>query len=61
MVLDVYPARERAEDHPGVSGLLIARATADAGGGQAGVLDAELRGDGAVLRGMLGEPATCAW
>jgi UDP-N-acetylmuramate--alanine ligase len=29
-VLDVYPARERAEDHPGVSGLLIAEAAADA-------------------------------
>ena len=35
VVLDVYPARERAEDHPGVSGLLIARASADAGAGQA--------------------------
>jgi UDP-N-acetylmuramate--alanine ligase len=30
VVLDVYPARERAEDHPGVSGLLIAQASADA-------------------------------
>jgi UDP-N-acetylmuramate--alanine ligase len=30
VVLDVYPARERAEDHPGVSGLLIAQAAADA-------------------------------
>jgi UDP-N-acetylmuramate--alanine ligase len=29
-VLDVYPARERSEDHPGVSGLQIARACADA-------------------------------
>jgi UDP-N-acetylmuramate--alanine ligase len=34
LVLDVYPARERAEDHLGVSGLLIARASADAGGGR---------------------------
>jgi UDP-N-acetylmuramate--alanine ligase len=33
-VLDVYPARERGEDHPGVSGLLIAEATADAAGGR---------------------------
>lgn len=33
-VLDVYPARERAEDHPGVSGLLIARACADVAGGR---------------------------
>jgi len=29
VVLDVYAARERAADHPGVSGLLIARAAAD--------------------------------
>ena len=34
VVLDVYPARERAEDHPGVSGLLIAEAVADAAGGR---------------------------
>jgi UDP-N-acetylmuramate--alanine ligase len=33
-VLDVYPARERAEDHPGVSGWLIAAAAADASGGR---------------------------
>ena len=29
VVLDVYPARERAEDFPGVSGLLVAGAAAD--------------------------------
>lgn len=34
VVLDVYPARERAEDFPGVSGMLIARAAADAGRGR---------------------------
>jgi UDP-N-acetylmuramate--alanine ligase len=33
-VLDVYPARERAEDFPGVSGLLVAEAAADAAGGR---------------------------
>ncbi len=33
-VIDVYPARERAEDFPGVSGLTVARAAADAGGGR---------------------------
>jgi UDP-N-acetylmuramate--alanine ligase len=33
-VLDVYPARERGEDHPGVSGLLIAETAADAGEGK---------------------------
>ncbi len=34
MVLDVYPARERAEDFPGVSGLLVAEAAADASAGR---------------------------
>jgi UDP-N-acetylmuramate--alanine ligase len=34
VVLDVYAARERAQDHPGVSGLMIAEATADAAGGK---------------------------
>jgi UDP-N-acetylmuramate--alanine ligase len=54
-VLDVYPARERAEDHPGVSGWLVAAATADAAGGRPvywtpGMDDAErLLGD--LLRG----------
>jgi UDP-N-acetylmuramate--alanine ligase len=33
-VLDVYPARERAEDFPGVSGLTIAEAAAGAAGGR---------------------------
>jgi UDP-N-acetylmuramate--alanine ligase len=34
-VLAVYPARERAEDFPGVEGRLIAAAAADASGGRA--------------------------
>ncbi len=34
VVLDVYPARERPEDHPGTSGLLIAEAAADAAAGR---------------------------
>jgi UDP-N-acetylmuramate--alanine ligase len=34
VVLEVYPARERAADFPGVSGLLVARAAADAAGGR---------------------------
>ena len=34
IVLDVYPARERAEDFQGVSGLLVAAAAADAAGGR---------------------------
>jgi len=33
-VIDVYPARERAEDFPGIDGHLIAAAAADAGGGR---------------------------
>jgi len=33
-VLAIYPARERQEDHPGVSGWQVAAATADAGGGR---------------------------
>jgi UDP-N-acetylmuramate--alanine ligase len=33
-VLDVYPARERAEEHPGVSGLTIAEAAADSAAGR---------------------------
>jgi UDP-N-acetylmuramate--alanine ligase len=34
VVMDVYPARERAEDFPGVSGLLVAAAAADAAAGR---------------------------
>jgi UDP-N-acetylmuramate--alanine ligase len=34
VVLDVYPARERPEDFPGVSGYLVAEAAADAAGGR---------------------------
>jgi UDP-N-acetylmuramate--alanine ligase len=34
VVLDVYPARERAADYPGVSGRLIAEAAADAAEGR---------------------------
>jgi UDP-N-acetylmuramate--alanine ligase len=34
VVLEIYPARERAEDFPGVSGLLIAEAAADAAAGR---------------------------
>lgn len=34
VLLDVYPARERPEDHPGVSGLTLARAAAEAAAGR---------------------------
>ena len=55
VVLDIYPARERAEDFPGVSGWLVAAATADAAGGRPvywtpGLDDAER-----LLRAELGE------
>ena len=59
VVLHVYAARERAEDFPGVSGLLVAQAAADAGGGrpvawmpsveQAEALLRELRGEGDLV------------
>jgi UDP-N-acetylmuramate--alanine ligase len=57
--LDVYPARERREEHPGVSGLLIAEAAADAAGGKPvywlpSFADAE-----PVLRGLLGAGDVC--
>jgi UDP-N-acetylmuramate--alanine ligase len=58
-VLDVYPARERGEDHPGVNGLLIAEAAADATGGKPvywlpSFADAE-----PVLKGLLGAGDVC--
>jgi len=34
VVLPVYPARERAEDFPGVDGHVVAAAAADAAGGR---------------------------
>jgi len=34
VVLDIYPSRERAEDFPGVTGLRVAEAAADAGRGR---------------------------
>jgi len=34
IVTDVYPARERAEDHPGVTGRLVAASAADHAGGR---------------------------
>jgi UDP-N-acetylmuramate--alanine ligase len=34
VVTEIYPARESAEDYPGVSGRMVAEATADAAGGR---------------------------
>jgi UDP-N-acetylmuramate--alanine ligase len=58
-VLDVYPARERAEDHPGVSGLLIARACADAGAGKAVYWLPTFADAKPVLRGLLADGDVC--
>ena len=60
VVLDVYPARERAEEHPGVSGLLIAEAAADAAGGRPVYWLPTFADAEPVLRGLLGE-GDCAW
>jgi UDP-N-acetylmuramate--alanine ligase len=55
VVLDVYPARERAEDFPGVDGRLVAVAAADAGRGRTVAwlpqFDDARRFLGATLRG----------
>jgi UDP-N-acetylmuramate--alanine ligase len=54
-VLDIYPARERAEDHPGVSGLRIAEAAADSAGGRSVYWLPTFADAEPVLRGLLGE------
>jgi UDP-N-acetylmuramate--alanine ligase len=58
-VLDVYPARERGEDHPGVSGLLIAEATADVAEGRPVYWLPTFGEAQEVLRGLLGEDDIC--
>ncbi len=59
VVLDVYAARERAEDHPGVSGLRIAEATADAAGGRPVYWLPSFDAAASVLEGLLGEGDVC--
>ncbi len=54
VVLDVYPARERAEDFPGVSGWLVAAATADAAGGRPVYWTPTARGGRAAAAGRTG-------
>ena len=58
-VLDVYPARERSEDFPGVSGLSVAEAAADAaaGGPSTGCPTAPRRAT--VLAGLLAAGDVC--
>jgi UDP-N-acetylmuramate--alanine ligase len=53
VVLDVYPARERAEDFPGVGGLLVAEAAADAAAGRPVYWLPTLADAETVLRGLL--------
>jgi UDP-N-acetylmuramate--alanine ligase len=58
-VLDVYPARERAEEHPGVSGLLIARVCADAARGRPVLWLPRFAEAEPVLRGTLTAGDVC--
>ena len=58
-VLDVYPARERVEDHPGVSGLLIAETAADAAEGKPVYWLPSFAEAEAVLGALLGEGDIC--
>ncbi|HUN78493.1 MAG TPA: cyanophycin synthetase, partial [Solirubrobacteraceae bacterium] len=58
-VLDVYPARERAEDHPGVSGLLVAEAAADAARGRPVLWLPTFAQAEPALRGLLGDGDIC--
>jgi UDP-N-acetylmuramate--alanine ligase len=59
VVLDVYPARERAEDHPAVSGLTIAQASADAAGGRPVYWLPRFDDAEPVLRELLGDGDLC--
>jgi UDP-N-acetylmuramate--alanine ligase len=54
-VLEIYPAREDAADFPGVSGLLVARAAADAAGGRPVWWVLEMDGAERMLRAELRE------
>jgi UDP-N-acetylmuramate--alanine ligase len=59
VVLDVYPARERAEDHLGVSGLLIAQYAADARRGMPVYWLPTFADAEPVLRELLGAGDVC--
>jgi UDP-N-acetylmuramate--alanine ligase len=59
VVLGVYPARERAEDHPGVSGLPIAQSAADAARGRPVYWLPTFADAEPVLRGMLDVGDVC--
>jgi UDP-N-acetylmuramate--alanine ligase len=57
--LEVYPARERAEDHPGVSGLSVARAAAARAGGRPVYWLADLATAERLLDGLLAPDDVC--
>jgi UDP-N-acetylmuramate--alanine ligase len=59
VVVDVYPARERQEDHPGVSGRLIAERAADAADGRAVYWLPTFDDAERVLSGLLGVGDLC--
>ena len=59
VVLGVYPARERAEDFPGVSGLLLAESTADAAPGRPVYWLPAFEEAERVLGGLLSEGDLC--
>jgi UDP-N-acetylmuramate--alanine ligase len=59
VVLDVYPARERAEEYPGVSGLVIAEATADCAAGRPVYWLPRFADAATALQGLLGEGDVC--
>jgi UDP-N-acetylmuramate--alanine ligase len=59
VVLDVYPARERAEQHPGVSGLMVAEATADAARGRSVYWLPDFDAAASVLDGLLRAEDVC--
>lgn len=59
VLLDVYPARERAEDFPGVTGRLIAQAAADAGHGRPVLWLPSFDAAEAALRDLLRDGDLC--
>jgi UDP-N-acetylmuramate--alanine ligase len=59
VVLDVYPARESAADHPRVSGLTIAEATVDAASGRPVYWLPTFADAEPVLRGLLADGDLC--
>jgi UDP-N-acetylmuramate--alanine ligase len=59
VVLDVYAARERQQDHPGVSGLAIARAAAEHAAGRQVMWLPQMERARSVLGGLLREGDLC--